>query len=177
MKTKTFLLLCLFLGIGLTKISAQTVQVDLRSEFENINAWCLERPITGEFVYHFTFHLDTKTGKVDRVHYNPVHYDIKDAITGEKYIMHDVGHDSGGSQWDFWNNINNYVENEYNVVNGWLPLPEQLPIEGSWVSMNFKLIGKAGNKVTMKWMWQLHVNANGEVTAEKVVEYADCNEP
>jgi hypothetical protein len=50
-----------------------------------------------------------------------------------------------------------------------------MPIEGTFVGMNFKFIGKGGTKFSMKFMWQLHRNENGDITVDKVVEYADCN--
>lgn len=163
--------------ICVNRVNAQTIQKELRSTFENVNAYCLNRSISGEFVYHFSYHLDRKTGKVDRIHWNTSQSDIWDTETKEKYILIDTGSDNSGLNWVGWNNINDYVDNKYNVENGWLPLPDEMPVEGSVVGMNFKFIGKGGNVFGMKFMWQLHINANGEITVDKIAEYADCNEP
>ena len=161
------------------KIKAQTVQFELRSRFENVSAWCLNRAIDGEFVYHFTYHLDRRTGKVDRIHWNMVKDEVYDHETGERYNAIDVGNDNGSIgfwTWSDWNNINDLVENQYDVENDWLPLPDNFPVEGSVVGMNFKYIGKGGIKFSVKSMYQLHINENNEVTVNKLVDYADCNE-
>jgi len=175
---KTLKLILTVLGItfltSANRANAQTVQKTLTSKLDNITAWCLNRPIDGEFVYHFTYHID-KTGKVDRIHWNTAQSDVWDSETKEKYKVIDTGNDNGGVMWNWWNNVNSNVENQWDVENGWLPVPEDMPIEGSFINMNLKYIGKGGNVFRLGWIWQLHINANGEVTVEKYAEYADCD--
>lgn len=161
--------------VNVNNLNAQTIQNELRSSFTNVPAFCLNRPISGEFVYHVTYHLDSKTGKVDHLKWNTAKSDIWDAETGEKYKLIDNGSDSQGLYWDYWNNINNYTDNKYNVENGWLPLPDEMPVEGSFIGMSFKFIGKGGNVFGWTSMWQLHINANGVVTVDKFAEYPKCD--
>ena len=172
-----FAIILMAVVVPVNNSNAQTIQKELRSSFTNIDCWCMGGHISGEFVIHVTYHLDRETGKVDRLKWNTGQSNIWNTETGEKYVYIDNGNDNSGFNWEVWNNINDYVDNKYNVENGWLPLPDELPLEGSFVGMSFKIIGKGGNKVSMKFMWQYHINANGEITVDKIVEYADCNEP
>jgi hypothetical protein len=123
--------------------------------------------------------LDRITGKVDRIHWNTAKSDVWDSETGERYIPIDTGNDLGGLLWVLREAINElYEELEWTYENEYLPAPEDwtTPTIGSFVNMNYKFIGKGGSKFTMKSIWQLHMNANGVITAEKYAEYEDCNE-
>lgn len=174
LKLTLSIIIIAFLACG-NSVKAQTIQKEIHSELDNIMAWCLERPIDGVFIYHFTYHIDKETGKIDRVHWNTAKSDIWDSETGVKYKAIDTGNDNGGVMWEFWNNINNNVVNQWDVPNGWLPVPDVFPIEGSYVNMNFKFIGKGGNVFSMSWKYQLHINSSGEITVDKYTEYIDCN--
>ena len=176
MKTKTFLCLCLFLGIGLTKMPAQTYQYDLHGKFEGLLGWCLNKPVSGEFLYHFTYQIDKKTGFICRVHWNIKQANVYDTETGEKYIVIDTGSDNLGIWWDFYNNINLYTGGMYkNVEDGFLQLPAVLPDEGTMVNSAFKFISKGGDKYSMFSLMQLHRNANGEMVVNLEKVWADCN--
>jgi hypothetical protein len=157
---------------------AQTFQKQLVIIENDIAPWCLNRPVTGKFVYHFAYHLDRKTGKINNVHWNLLQADIRDTETGEKYIFHDTGNDRIGFWWDFYNNPNssNGIPDLYNVEDGWLDevMPEVLPQEGTLVGMNFRFTGK-GMMLNWSMLIQLHMNANGEVTAEVYKEVVNCN--
>lgn len=179
MKTQNFkcaILLIVFLtSIG--RICAQSYQVDLHSEFENVIAYCLERPMDGEFTYHLTYHVDKKTGFVNNVHWNILHAEIRDSETGKKYIVVDTGHDKLGVMWTLYNNINDYTDNQFDIEHGYMPLPveaEDWPDEGAFVSMAFKFIDK-GKIYRMQTLIQIHKNASGEITAEVNKSWIDCN--
>ncbi len=168
----TFITASLLCGNAL---KAQTFHQELRSSITNVMAWCLWREVSGVFIYDVTYHIDKKTGKIDRVHWVTSHSEVWDSETGEKYKLIDVGMDNGeGSQWEFWNNVNDYTQG-YEIENGWLPVPDVWPDEGIVVAMNFKFIAKGGNLIGMKLMHILHRNGEGEITVEKTVFYADCN--
>lgn len=168
----TFITASLICGNAL---QAQTFHQELRASFTDIQAWCLWRNISGTFIYDITYHIDKKTGKIDRLHWVTSHSEIWDSETEEKYKIIMVGMDNGeGSQWEFWNNVNDYTQG-YEIENGWLLVPDVFPDEGMAVLMNFKFIAKGGNLVGMKNLIILHRNAKGEITVDKTMSYADCN--
>ena len=157
---------------------AQTFQKQLIILENNLAPWCLNRPVTGKFVYHFAYHLDRKTGKIDNIHWNLLHADIRDSETDERYIAHDTGSDRLGMAWYFFNNPNssNGIPDFYNVEDGWLDsvMPEELPEEGTYIAMNFRFNAR-GMIANWSTLIQLHMNAKGEVTAEVYKEVVNCN--
>lgn len=181
MKTVKFTILIFVIASSLcsNEVVGQTVQFELRSSFENYQVPCLERPIAGEFVYHFTYHIDKKAGKVDRIHWNTAQSEVWDYITGERYIPIDKGDAISALLMLIQEMVNEINENiEWLYEEFYLPTPEDWPTPtiNSFVNMNYRFIGERGSKFTMKLMWQLHMNANGVITAEKYAEYADCYE-
>ena len=186
MKTKTLLMACLLLSIGLTQLSAQTVQLEMRMPFTHMNMYCLGPDIfvSGEWTYHLTYHLNRKTGTVDHLHWNILKSNITNDATGEKYILMDTGNDNWGSvvigAWDMWNNIQalNAGYGVYdNFVDGQIPLPDNAdrPVEGSAVFPNFKIISKGGIVVSTTFIVQFHINAQGEITVDKTKSTWNCN--
>jgi hypothetical protein len=157
---------------------AQTFQNQMVVTENDLMAWCLNRSITGQFVYHFSYHLDRKTGKIDNIHWNILHTDIRDSETGERYIFHDCGSDRLGYWWDFYNNPNssNGIPDLYNVEDGWLDdyMPEELPKEGTMIGMNFRFNAR-GMMLNWSTLIQLHMNSDGKVTAEVYKEVVNCN--
>lgn len=173
-------LLVIVFAVFVNTLSAQTFHRQLTISTNGAMAWCLNRVLAGELTYNFSYHLDNKTGKIDNVHWNVLHAVYWDVETGQKYIPFDTGNDRLGLYWQFFNtpNASNGIPDFYDVEDGWLDsfLPTELPGEGSMISMNFKFISKGGIKFTMSTMIQLHVNANGELTAEVYNEKVECNE-
>ena len=160
-------------------LQAQTFQKQVVVTENNLVMWCLNRSVTGQYVYHFAYHLDRKTGKIDNLHWNVLHAEIWDTETGERYVIHDGANDRLGTWWDFMNKPNEYngIPDLYDVEDGWLDpyMPEELPKEeGSMVAMNFRFNAR-GMMVNWSTLIQLHINANGEVTAEVYKEVVNCN--
>ena len=161
-------------------VSAQTMQFDLHADFDDVVVWCLNKELSGSWTYHMTFHVNKKTGEVDRLHWNIKHCDLEDN-EGNKYHVMDSGNDNLGAWWDFFNNINYYnvypVDTglEFDEADGWLDpyWPAVMPQEGSVVN-TYKFIGN-GEVVTMSVVRQLHIHANGEITADVVRNVYDCN--
>jgi hypothetical protein len=158
---------------------AQTYQLDLYTEFEDAYIFCLERKMSGEFLAHFTYHVDKKTGYINRVHCNVKRAEMWDPETGETYHCIDTENDNLGATWDFWDNLNAYNE-EFGFYypdyeDGSLPFPEVYPDEGTAMYASFKFIGPKGKKFTYTFMTQIHRNAHGEITAYVDKSYADCD--
>lgn len=120
-----------------------------------------------------TYHLDKKTHFVDRMHANVHKAELWDEETGERYIYIDTGNDNLGISWGFWNNPDN-PGFDYDLPENTIPVGT-LPDEGCNIWATFKLITKGGEKYTMRSVTQVHINANGETTAEFVKTYEDCN--
>lgn len=172
-KTLLTLFIIALLSMG-NRAMAQTFQFDLSASFDGVHAWCLERPISGSYVYHFTYHINNKTGYIDRIHWNVKHSDIWDSETGEHYKVIDTGNDNFGLWWDFFNNIIAYTGMPYNVENGWLNVPEVLPEEGIFVNMAFKFIAH-GEVYYLSSMGKVNVNANGDMVVSFFTDRMDCN--
>ena len=165
------------LFIGSAVLNAQTFQKDLRATIDNEYVACLNKQLSGEWTYHIVYHIDKETGELVNVHWNIKHCDLWDS-EGNRYKCIDTGNDNIGSFiWDVWNNINAYNAGYgivyYDVTDGWLPIPAELPGEGHLISAVFRFMGN-GDKVTWTIQWFVHMNANGEITAEVYREYMDC---
>jgi hypothetical protein len=174
MKTLKFTLSIFVIAffICINKVDGQTVQVYPNVTVDGV-AWCLNRPVYGYITYHLTYHLDRKTGFVDRMHANVHKAELWDSKTGEKYIYIDTGNDNLGVSWGFWNNPDN-PGFDYDLPENSIPVGT-LPTEGCNVWATFKLITKGGEKYTMRSVTQVHINANGETTAEFYKSSEDCN--
>ena len=155
--------------------SGQTYHHELTAEFDGLVVWCLNRPCSGSLTYNFTYHVDKKTGYIDRIHWNVKESDLYDTETLEKYIIVDTGNDNAGAMWDFFNNIVSYTGVPYNVGDGWLPVPPQLPAEGIWVTMGFRLIARGGESYYLSTMAKLNYNANGILVVDFYKERLFCN--
>jgi hypothetical protein len=188
MKTRKILsaLIIVAFGACLTSLNAQTFQKDLTAQIHDMNVFCLEKSLSGFWIYHISYHIDKKTSEVSRIHWN-----IKDAYLydtsmpegkGNSYKVIDTGADGNGYfYWWLWDNINAYNEPycdedhwiEYDIVDNWMPLPAVLPVEGVFTG-TFKFIGN-GEKVTFKEVTKYRIDANGEVTMVSQKMDADCN--
>jgi hypothetical protein len=179
MKTlKLFAAICVIaLATFSTPGIAQTRQFDLTMNFDIAPFSCLERECHGWLIYHISYHLD-QAGKVDWIHWNVKHAELIDAETHERYIYKDTGHDKLGLFWDWFNNVAS-IDEPYgiivNVEDGWLPLPEGLPDEGSMIWSTIKWISKGGVVASMTSIYQVHQNANGELVVEHYTDRLDCN--
>jgi hypothetical protein len=160
--------------VSVSRTDAQTYTVAMHSSFAKIYAPCGLGPINGEWTYHLTYHVDKKTGFMDHLHWNIWHADVWDSETGEKYIIVDNGNDDMGAVWYAWNHINDYIDNQYDFLPN-MPLPAEMPDEGSFVRMSLKFIfnGEVYRVVTFV---QLHRNASGEITADVSRSWMECNE-
>lgn len=104
------------------------------------------------------------------MHWNVVSCDLVND-KGYKVKQVDSGHDTYGIMWDLFNKINLYNTGypiEYvGIDDGWLDdvLPEIWPEEGVMVDMSCKLICR-GEIFSLGCMFILHMNADGEITAE-----------
>ncbi len=182
MKTLKFsvpVIVIAFIAIS-NSANAQTFQQKLTATMENVSTTCLNRVVSGSFVLNCTYHLDNKTGKIDRIHFNVIHCDVRDDETGERIIIIDTGNDNLGYYWDFFNNLNgsNGVPDMYNVEDGWLDpyMPDVLPEEGTLIEMNWKFILKGVGKFHWSTLVQVHQNAKGEVIVDMHKSWIDCNE-
>ena len=127
--------------------------------------------VNGTYTYRFTFRL-SKTGELESLHWNVIACDLVND-KGDKVKVIDSGHDTYGLGWYLWNNINAFNEglpiNYEGVEDGWLDdiLPASMPEEGTYVNMVAEVLCK-GKSLYFGCMYQLHINANGEITAEVV---------
>ena len=153
---------------------AQTVQLYPTATVTNGLAWCLNREVSGFITYHLTYHLNKKTGYADRVHANVHKAELWDSKTGEKYKVIDTGGtDNLGVSWGFWSDPDN-PGFDYDLEPNSIPFGT-LPTEGCNIWATFKWIAPGGEKYTMRGVTVVHINANGETTAEFNKVYEDCN--
>lgn len=173
------LLVIAFIAIS-TSVNAQTFQQKLTAVIEDVLTPCYNRNVSGSYVLNCTYHLDNKTGKIDRIHFNVIQCDVWDTETGERVIVHDSGNDNLGYYWDFINRPNYYngIPDMYNVEDGWLNdfMPETLPTEGTLVEMNWRYNLKGEGNLNLSTLVQIHQNAKGQVTVDMAKSWVDCNE-
>jgi hypothetical protein len=128
--------------------------------------------VTGNYTYHFAIKLN-KEGEIQSIHWVVKDCNLHNQ-NGDKIICIDTGHDNLGFLWAFWNRPNegNGFDPRiiYDIQDGWLDeyLPEFLPIEGTFVGMAFKMMVKGQKWNLFASMVQLHMNANGIITADVV---------
>ncbi|NSW93137.1 MAG: hypothetical protein HPY62_00335 [Bacteroidales bacterium] len=152
-------------------ICGQTYQYVWHLEFDPLfPGMCINHPIAGSVDYHVTFHINPKTGFVDKQHNNILHSDLTDLQTNEKVICIDSGNDGLNywGNWDFWNNVTGA---DVKIEGFW---PENGG-EGAMVAGAFKWVSKGGVVATMHFIHQVHINANGEVVVDKYKESIECN--
>lgn len=190
MKTLRLLIsVCLIALLGcFNSVFAQTKQIELHAEFTDGVVWCLGKTLSGSWTYHVTYHINKKTGEVDNLHWNIKHSDLWDS-DGNKYKAIDTGNDNLAAWWNFFNNINLFNAFDgsgivFDQEDGWLDpdvwvdednpgWPTVVPEVGMMVN-TFKFVGQ-GHKVTMKFLIQIHMNANGDATAEVIREKVYCD--
>jgi hypothetical protein len=153
------------------RISAQTFQYEWTNSFDGSEVddpgYCLWHQIKGFYTYHVTIHVNPKTGFIEWVHNNILHYDLTDMVTGKKLVLIDTCHDSYNfnGNWYFWNWI----------TGAELPISDNQPDEGTLIASKFSWISPGGLKVTMSTFYQLHRNALGEISVENIRTVEDCN--
>jgi hypothetical protein len=172
LKLKFWIFVILFVS-STSLICAQTFQYVWHievGESDNFIGYCLEHQIVGSIDYHVTFHVNPKTGEVEKQHNNILHCDIIDLQTGEKLVVIDSGND-GLNYWGNW-----YFFND--VTGAGLPITSSWPdngAAGAMVAGAFKWVGKGGVLASMHWIQQVHMNANGEVIVDNYKVNMDCN--
>jgi hypothetical protein len=154
-------------------VNGQTVQVYTTVTADGM-AWCLNREIVGSWTYHLTYHLDKKTGYVDRMNVNVHHAEVFDKETGERYIFIDIANDNLGLGWEWWNDPDN-PGFDYDLPENSIPIGPDLPESGANIWATFRLIGKGGQMFYMRQVTRITVNANGVTTAYVDKWWEDCN--
>lgn len=187
---------------GFTALNAQTFHEDIRFEFD-CPVMCLNKVLSGYFVYHVAYHVDQQTGEVTRIHWNVKDSKMTDE-DGNVYKVIDTGNDhSGGpmiafgiSSYDMWNTIvsgNEAAIEYYNSIYGedfWMNIFDSNgdPLEDGWIESalpmgvyagtiinSFKIIGKKGEKVSFKLMVKYHIDDNGDLVLDFDRTTFDCN--
>ncbi len=145
--------------------NAQTYQGEFNATWdEPVYAFCLDEYLTGSFTYHVTYHVNKKTGYIDRVHWNVKNSKLVGVDSGKEYRIIDTGaNDSFRNLWDFWAAVGIYSPDL---------LPPSNPQEGTLINSQFKWMSK-GIVYKGSIKIQIHTNAAGEVKAE-VVKYDFC---
>ncbi len=151
-----------------SSLNAQTYQYEFTLNCNGDIGWCINHPLSGFMTYHVTFHVDPKTGVVDRQFNNVRKYDLVDMQTGEKLVLVDSSSDNIGINWSAWNDI----------LGAGLTMPSEgnWPDEGKWIASNFRYMSRGGVKYHMSFFVQLHRNASGEIVVNKYREVFDCED-
>jgi hypothetical protein len=145
----------------------------------NSGIFCLEKVLTGDYTYHFTYHVDKKSGNITSIHWNIIDCNLVDS-EGNKYRIVDSGFDNLGGVWDLFNNLNAYNEAidcdiVYDPDDGFMDLPDagDWPEEGmtQWV---FRIIGD-GEVYKYTSFLKGYYNEDGELVLTVVKEKIDCN--
>lgn len=159
-------------------LTAQTRQVELHATVADY-VFCLNKVLFGEWTYHFTYHVNKKTGAIESVHANVKNARLFDS-EGNKYVMIDTGNDKLGIYWDYFNNINAMNEDYeiyYDIEDGFMG---ELPGEGEWPEKGMfapgviKFIGN-GEKVTFRSYLRGYRDESGELIFEVEKYSIDCN--
>lgn len=159
------------------EMTGQTVHLYPTATVNDGEAWCINMKVYGCITYHLTYHIDKKTGTVDRMHANVHSAELYLSGTGEKLIYIDTGNDNSGASWSFWiettmggTNTFIYDEQSYDVPIG------QLPVRGGNVWAAFKIISKGGEKYTIHSVTRFILNDEGELEVVFNRESFDCND-
>ena len=180
MKTKRLLVtatMIAMLGFS-TSLMSQTFQFEIVGICDDVALIC-GPVVDGYWVYHITYHLN-KNGELTKLHWNVQQSDLRNPVTGEKYICHDTGNDELGILWDLFNNLKADMASEgidYQQDDGWLDdyLPDVYPSVGAFVNLNFKVVGKGGVVGHWKSLVQLRIDHGGQVVARVVKDEYVCN--
>ena len=158
-----FSLAFLFAVLFALPAKAQSRQAVYTLTLDNEWAACLDEAVSGTLDYHLTYHINRKTGVIDRVRWNLSNAVFIGSDTGTKYRIMDVGSDALGLYWDFFADVSD------------LPpelIPEELPSEGTLMNMAFKWVAK-GVVYSGNILIHLNYNANGELKGD-VLKYNIC---
>jgi len=151
-----------------SNLQGQTYQQEVMVFVNGVDYGAPIGVVTGTYVYKFSFRLD-KSGNLESLHWNVLSSElVNDA--GNKVLIIDSGHDTHGEMWDLWNNIGAFNEGwniVYKVDDGWLDeiLPAVYPEEGTCAKMSTKVLYR-GTTFSLAGLLQIHMNANGDITAE-----------
>ena len=123
MKAKRLIVaLTIIAMLGITSsLKSQTFQFEIVGICDNVELLC-GPVVDGYWVYHVTYHLN-KSGELTRLHWNVQQSDLRNPVTGEKYITLDTGKDELGILWDLFNNLKAAMEPfgiTYLQDDGWL---------------------------------------------------------
>jgi len=122
---KNFITIFVLLAFANTNIlKGQTVHLYPVVTLDHSEAWCIAKELTGQIIYHLTYHIDKKTGFADRTHANVLRVDIWDSEDpSKKYLYIDTGNDNSGVYFSFWNettmggtNTFEYDQQSYNII-------------------------------------------------------------
>ena len=171
MKTLKLLVTFIFLAlITCNMISGQPYHVRVVVTINGLDYGPGIGVVTGTFTYQWTLWLSAE-GYLKSMHWNVIDNDLSNQ-DGDKVKTIDSGHDNLGIMWDIFNNPGVYNTGYpiiYSVQDGWMDgiMPSELPLEGTFSNMSCKVICK-GTKYSLAGLMQLHMNANGDVTANVV---------
>jgi hypothetical protein len=160
-------------------ITAQTKQMELHATC-NDYVFCLEKVLTGYWTYHFSYHVNKKTGELENVHWNIKHAKLVDS-EGNRYKVIDTGNDNLGYWWDMFNYLNELNAGwdvNYTHEDGFLDpyLQGDGPEQGRAIQASFKFIGiGTGEKFSYTAYIRGYRNDNGDLILE-IEDYSfDCN--
>jgi len=189
MKTAKFLILSVAILVFMigNSVNAQTNQFNLTATLDHAMVMCMEtnETVSGHCTYHFTYHLNQKTGKIEWIHFNVIDAEMIGDESGTEYLYRDTAHDNMNylGSWEFWNNINAWNESwnsnwVFDVEDGFLDpyLPADMPDEGTFIGSVFSVKAKSGGVVNVYGYTkvQFHLNANGVLTADVENISFDC---
>jgi hypothetical protein len=158
-------------------LTGQTVNLYATATVTNGDAWCINMPVYGYVTYHLTYHIDKKTGFVDKMHANVHKVDLYLSETGEKLIYIDTANDNSGASWSFWNDPSMGGENTFTYDKPSYEVPiGQLPVNGGNIWAVFRIMRKGGEKFTMHAVTRFVLNPEGELEVVFNRESIDCNE-
>lgn len=157
-------------------LKGQTVQLYPVVTLDHSMAWCIGKELSGYLIYHLTYHIDKKTGFVDRVHAN-IHkaeiYDSEDPT--KKYLLFDTGNDNSGAYWSFWNETTMDGKNTFDYDQDSYDLPiGTLPDKGGNVWANFKFISKGGEKFSVHMVTRFIQDSEANLVQVSNHENIDC---
>jgi hypothetical protein len=149
----------------------QVLHQDVVVTFNNVDYGPGIGLVTGTFTYRYTLKL-SKEGYIENIHWVVQDCDLHNEF-GDKINYIDSGHDTFGILWDFWNNANSYNDPasvNYGRPDGWLDamMPAEMPLEGTLASLAFKVLCKGKQYTFYASLVQVHMNANGVITANVV---------
>ena len=146
-KSAFLVIICLFLGAGLSQISAQTFHEEWVFDIEcdwGLWVWCLEEPVHGTLVYNVVYRLD-KEENLKGFHANVKAGKLTGCTTGIVYKIRNSWNDGGKLNKNNDQQVWNYVD-------------------------KMQIVAPGGEKFTIVFKGKLIVNANGEIIKDFYVE-------